>query len=82
MQSTTIRKMELMHNITRLPDQKLGEVNKYVNKILAQLEVEALKPISLKGIWKNKGFENISDLESELKLVRSELCNSILKKDI
>ena len=47
-----------------------------------KLEVAPLKAISLKGIWKNKGFENISDIESELKLVQSELSNSILKKEI
>ena len=82
MQSTAMRKMELMHNITKLPDQKLGEVEKFVKSIWAQLEVAPSKPISLKGIWKNKGFEKISDLESELKLVRSELSNSILKKEI
>ena len=82
MQSTAIKKMGLIHNITKLPDQKINEVEKFVKVILAQLEVKHSKPISLKGIWKNKGFENISNIESELKLVRSELCNSILKKEI
>jgi hypothetical protein len=82
MQSTAIKKMELMHNITKLPDEKINEVEKFVKRILAQLEVAPSKPISLKGIWKNKGFEKILDLESELKLVRRELSNSILKKEI
>jgi len=48
---------------------------------LSQLEVEPPEPMSLKGICENKGFEKISDLESELKLIRSELSDSILKKE-
>ena len=81
MQSNAIKKMELLNSITKLPDQKFNEVEKFVKGILAQLEVEHPKPISLKGIWKNKGFENISDLETELKRIRVELGNAILQKE-
>ena len=82
MQSTAMKKMELISNITKLPDQRINDVEKFVKDILAKLEVAPLKPISLKGIWKNKGFDKISDIESELKLVQSELSSSILKKEI
>ena len=81
MQSTAIKKMELIQQISQLPEQKLGEVETFLKRILSQLKVESPKPISLKGIWKNKGFEKISDLESEIKLIRSELSDSILKKE-
>lgn len=81
MQSNAIKKMELLNSLTKLPDQKLNEVEKFVKGILAQLKVEGPKPISLKGIWKNKGFENISDLETELKKIRAELSNTILQKE-
>ncbi len=40
------------------------------------------KSISLKGIWKNKGFEKIKDLEKELKVVRKKLNDAILKKEL
>ena len=81
MQSTAIKRMELIQQISQLPEQKLGEVETFLKRILSQLKVESPKPISLKGIWKNKGFEKISDLESEIKLIRSELSDSILKKE-
>ena len=81
MQSTAIKKMELIQQISQLPEQKLGEVETFLGRILSQSKVESPKPISLKGIWKNKGFEKISDLESEIKLIRSELSDSILKKE-
>lgn len=81
MQSTAMKKIELMQKITQLPEKKLGEVEAFLKRLLSQLEVQPPKPISLKGIWKNKGFEKISDLESELKSIRSELSNSLLKKE-
>jgi hypothetical protein len=35
---------------------------------------------SLKGIWKDKGFEKIIDLDAELKEARQELGSSILAR--
>ncbi len=81
MESTAIKKMELIQKITKLPEKKLAEVEKFLKRILSQQHVTPQKPISLKGIWKNKGFEKISDLESELKSIRSKLSNSILKRE-
>ncbi len=37
---------------------------------------------SLQGIWKDKGFENLCDLENEIKLIRKETSDSILNKNI
>jgi predicted site-specific integrase-resolvase len=82
MSNTALKKLELIQKIAKLPPQNLGEVDKFVQKILSQLQTENKMPTSLKGIWKNKGFEKIIDLESEIKSVRKELENSILEKDI
>lgn len=81
MQSTAIKKIELMRKITQLPEKKLWEVEAFLKGLLSQLEIQPPKPISLKGIWKNKGFEKISDLESKLKSIRKDLSDSILKKE-
>jgi hypothetical protein len=35
---------------------------------------------SLKGIWSNKGFEKIADLEGELKEARKQLSDAILTR--
>ena len=80
MDKAAIKKMELINKITKLPEQKIDEVDNYLQKILLQLKFEKPKPISLRGIWKNKGFEKISDLETEIKNIRNELNNSILNK--
>ena len=82
MQSSAIRKMELSNNITRLPDQKLEEVERFVKEMFARLPIEKSRPISLKGIWKNKGFEKIVDLESEIKRIRVELGSAIMQKEL
>ena len=82
MQSSAIRKMELSNNITRLPDQKLDEVERFVKGMLAQIPLKQSHPISLKGIWKNRGFEKIADLELEIKRIRSELGRAIMEKEL
>ncbi len=80
MQTAAVKKMELINKIAKLPEQKISEVDNFIQKLLAQLDLTKTEPISLKGIWKNKGFEKIIDLEAELKNIRRELGVSILKK--
>ena len=80
MNTAAIKKMELIHKIAKLPEQKISEVNNCIQKILSQMESETLKPVNLKGIWKNKGFEKLKDLESEINIIRNEMEKSILKK--
>jgi len=79
MDAVAVKKMQLIQKISRLPEPKIAEVDSFIQKILSKLELEESKPINLKGIWKNKGFEKIADLEGEIKKVRSELNESILK---
>lgn len=80
MQTAAVKKMELINKIAKLPEQKISEVDSFIQKLLAQLEFKKPEPISLKGIWKNKGFEKITDLEGEIKNIRQELNDSILKR--
>lgn len=80
MDAAAIKKMELIHKIAKLPEPKIAEVDSFIQKILSQLEFEKPKPINLKGIWKNKGFEKLLNLEAEIKKVRKELNESILKR--
>jgi len=80
MPTAAVKKMELINKIAKLPEQKITEVDSFIQKLLAQLKVKKAMPISLKGIWKNKGFEQIADLETEIKNIRRELDDSILKK--
>ena len=80
MDAVAVKKMQLIQKISRLPEPKIAEVDSFIQKILSKLELEESKPINLKGIWKNKGFEKIADLEGEIKKVRNELNESILNR--
>ncbi len=81
MQSIAIKKTALRNCILRLPDQEIDAVEKFITKLLAQRLVKKPRPISLEGIWKNKGFEKLKDLESEIGQIRAEIGNSILRRE-
>ncbi len=80
MPSTAFKKIEIMKKISQIPDQNLQDIDIFLNGLLKKYKIEAPKPINLKGIWKDKGFEKILDLEAEIKSIRKELSDSILKK--
>lgn len=69
-----------LNKIAKLPEQKLSEVDSFIQKIFLQLKFEKPKPENLKGIWKNKGFEKLADLDAEIKQIRNELNESIERK--
>lgn len=80
MNSIALKKMKLIQNISKLPEPKIGEVDSFIQKILSQVEVKKPEPINLKGIWKNKGFEKIADLEEVIKIALKELNEAILTR--
>ena len=82
MNLSAIRKMEIISLISLIPDDKLNQVEKYVNSILSESKIITQNNQTLKGIWKNKGFEKIVDLETEIKEVREQLGDSILDRKI
>jgi len=79
--STTIEKIELKEKISLLPEERVNEVKSFVDFILAQSEMIKQTPTNLRGIWKNKEFEKINDLDSELNNLRKEMNDSILKRE-
>lgn len=82
MNLSAIRKMEISSLLSLIPDDKLNQVEKYVNTILSKSKIITKNNRSLKGIWKNKGFDKIIDLEAEIKEVRKQLGDSILNRKI
>ena len=81
MSTATIDKIELKEKISLLPEERVNEVKSFIDFILAQSEMIKQTPTNLCGIWKNKGFEEINDLDSELKDLRKEMNDSILKME-
>jgi len=78
---TTLLKAEIYKELSLIRDDKLSEVKDFIEFILSRQE-SFKKVVRLKGIWAGKGFEEMDDLEKELKAVRKKTRHSILKKAI
>jgi len=82
MNQVAIKKMEIVNALAHVPDANLDEIKKHIDAIIAESGKPQTPVRSLKGVWKGKGFEKISDLEGELGEVRRRLANAILKKQL
>lgn len=82
MNPTATKKLEIVNALAHVPDADLDDIKKHIDAIIAASGKRKAPYRSLKGIWKGKGFEKITDLEGELKKIRRELNDSILKKQL
>jgi len=80
MNTAAIKKTEIVRELSLIPDNKLDSIRLYINAVLTESKPLAKNNRSLKGIWSNKGFEKIADLEDELKEARKQLSEAILAK--
>lgn len=82
MNTPAIKKTEIVRDLARIPDHKLDSIRKYIDSILAESKQRSRKKQNLKGIWKDVGFEEIADLEAEIKKTKKQLNDSILKRKL
>ncbi len=82
MNTFAIKKVEIMKELSHVPENKLDMVKSYIDSLLDDKHKTGKSNKSLKGIWKEKGFNNIVDLDSEIKKVRKEMADSILNRKI
>ncbi len=76
----TVELEKIKNNLQRLPQEKITELSKYIEILLAKTShIKTGETAKLKGIWAGKGFQNL-DLEKEVQLLRSEIDNSVLEK--
>ena len=59
MNTAAIKKSTIIKALSRIPDNSLDNVEIYIESLLINLQSPSLKNQSLKGIWKDAGFENI-----------------------
>lgn len=78
MNTTALKQLEISQQLAFLSDQQLEKIDQYLKTLFTPATENNQ---SLKGIWKNKGFEKLDEI-SELKKIRQELNQSILKKII
>lgn len=80
MNAAAIKRTEIVRELSLLPDHELDGVRMYIESILPAAKRATQNNRSLKGIWSNKGFEKIADLEGELKEARKQLSGATLKR--
>jgi hypothetical protein len=71
---------QIYKDINLLPEDKLQEVKDFIDFLCAKVTPRKKNIAQLGGIWEGKGFENIADLEGELKGMRMKAAESILGK--
>jgi len=72
-------KSKIKWNLTRLSPKEVEEVNNLVQSLLEQKKTER-RIVNLEGIWEGIGFEKILDLEGEIKKIRKELAEQLLRR--
>lgn len=70
---------KIRRNLMKIPADKLSEVNDFIEFILARKK-NPKNIIKFEGIWKGIGFENITNLENEIRKLREESTKSLLKR--
>ncbi len=81
MNSEQLKKIEIINDLSFVPTDRLDEIKKLIDNILYTSNVKHKQPISVRGIWKNKGFENL-DIEKELKTLRREIQSNLDRKEL
>jgi hypothetical protein len=78
MNTAALKQIEITQQLSLLSEQQLEQINQYLKTVFTPTYQNNK---SLKGIWKNKGFEQRDEI-TELKQIRQELNQSILQKII
>jgi hypothetical protein len=72
MNSMQQKKVEIISQLSFVPVNRLDEIQRFIEYILITTKIQKKRPISVRGIWENKGFEKI-DIEKELKDLRKNI---------
>ncbi len=80
MTTRAIELTEIKRDLANLPADKLADVREYVRKLLQKTRPAPRNVESLEGIWEGLGWEKIDNLEGEIRKMRKESSENILKK--
>lgn len=81
MNTVALKKVSIMHELSRVPEDRLDTVLAYIETIVGDIPMPQSQQMSLKGIWKDTGFGEI-DIEGELHAARQELQHSIVEREL
>ena len=82
MNTIALKKVTIIQELARIPETGLDMLKLYLDALVAGNQASPPQNRSLKGIWKDAGFEKIFDLEEELRTVRHELQETILTRKV
>ncbi|MBI3600182.1 MAG: DUF2281 domain-containing protein [Nitrospinae bacterium] len=82
MQTDAFKITDIYKELSLLPNDKLNEVRDFIEFVLSRQQTQKRKVVKLRGIWSNKGFEKIGNLEKELKTIQKEFTESFFKRNI
>jgi len=80
MNARAIELTEIKRDLAQLPPDKLGEVKDFVHRLLPTTQTTLPKIESLKGMWKGQGWENLTNIEEEIRALSKETEQQILDK--
>jgi hypothetical protein len=72
MNPSAIKRMEIVNSLALVSDDDLDKIKAFVNGLLSEAAHPKPANRSLEGIWKDKGFEKIVELEAEIAEVRRQ----------
>ena len=78
MNLSAIHRIKIMKLLSFIPDNKLNQLEMYINSILPESLKKDQTNISLKGIWKNKGFDKIDNLDTQINKIRKQFGSNII----
>ena len=81
MSNTGIKLARINKQLAMIPSHKLDEVEDFVSFILTRKKIKAEGVVKLGGIWEGMGFEKLN-LKKEMKSLRSDLSQAILKQPV
>ena len=77
-------KSKIKWNLLKISPRNLEEVNDFIESMIKRQKKEGKRgveeTVTLKGIWKNIGFEKVSSLEDAVRDVRKESSELLLKR--
>ena len=79
MNARAIELTELKRELSHVPSNKLPELRKFIRTLIPHAP-EKKNIESLEGIWAGLGFEKIDNLEEEIRKLRKESGEQILKR--
>nr|VFJ72076.1 MAG: hypothetical protein BECKFW1821C_GA0114237_10313 [Candidatus Kentron sp. FW] len=82
MNTTAMKKMAIIQALSHIPEIHIDNIKLYFDILLKNTRPLPSANGSLKGIWKDTGFEKITDLEEEIRNIRDEIQDDILARSV